>query len=98
MILRASRFNRITGVPVQVAEKVSAVLRQNLFVAAANQRGPAIVLGATVEPELEANTFVHFSEPVVTAGGHEVALNDNFVIPSPIPAHRSPIPTLRSLR
>ena len=82
-LVRASRFNRVSGVPVQIGEGASVALRENLFRAAPDAKGPAVACASAEGVSLEANVFMHFAgPPVVAATGPAIVIDPADVIPA----------------
>jgi hypothetical protein len=79
VILRSSRFN-VTGVPLRVSDGATPVVRQNVFVAGAQGRLPAVEVSPDAAPALDGNVFVHYTNVVSPASRRDL-LEGNFVIP-----------------
>lgn len=78
--IRSSRFN-VTGVPLRVGEGAAPDVRQNVFVAGAGGRTPAVDVAPGAVPRLEGNVFVHFPQVIAPAARRDALLDGNFVIP-----------------
>ena len=81
--LRSSRFN-VIGLPVRVGDGAAPVIRQNVFVAGADRRTPAVDVEPGAAPRLEGNVFVQFPQvisPLVPPARRDSILDGNFVIP-----------------
>lgn len=86
-LVRGSRFNGVTGVPVQIGEGASVTLRENVFRAAPGAKGPAVACVSAEGVSLEANVFMHFAgPPVVAATGPAIVIDASYVIPPPAAA------------
>jgi serine/threonine protein phosphatase PrpC len=77
--LRSSRFN-IIGLPVRVADTSAPTIRQNVFVAGADRRTPAVDVEPGASPRLEGNVFVYFPQVISPPGRRDALLDGNFVI------------------
>ena len=81
--VRASRFNGLSGVPVQIGEGASVTLQDNLFRAAPGATGPAVACASAEGVSLDANVFMHFAgPPVVAATGPAIVIDPADVIPA----------------
>jgi hypothetical protein len=81
-ILRSSRFN-VVGVPIRVADASAPLIQQNVFIAGADRRAPAIDVGPAATPRLEGNVFLRFPQPIAPAARRDALLGgNNFVIPT----------------
>ena len=81
--LRSSRFN-VIGLPVRVGDGSAPVIRQNVFVAGADRRTPAVDVEPGAAPRLEGNVFVQFPQvisPLLPPARRDSILDGNFVIP-----------------
>ena len=82
-LVRASRFNGLSGVPVQIGEGASVTLHDNLFRAAPGATGPAVACASADGVSLDANVFMHFAgPPVVAATGPAIVIDPADVIPA----------------
>jgi hypothetical protein len=78
--LRSSRFN-VVGLPVRVGDSSAPVIRQNVFVAGADRRTPAVDVEPGAAPRLEGNVFVHFPQVISPPARRDALLDGNIVIP-----------------
>jgi serine/threonine protein phosphatase PrpC len=77
--LRSSRFN-VIGLPVRVGDSAAPTIRQNVFVAGADRRTPAIEVGLGASPRLDGNVFASFPQVVAPPARRDLLLDSNFVI------------------
>ena len=83
-LVRASRFNGVSGVPVQIGDGALVTLRENVFRAAPGAKGPAVACVSAKGVSLDANVFMHFpGPPVVAATGPAIVIDAGYVIPPP---------------
>ena len=83
-LVRASRFQGLSGVPVQIGEGASVSLRDNLFRAAPGATGPAVACASANGVSLQGNVFMHFAgPPVVAAAGPAIVIEPADVVPVP---------------
>jgi hypothetical protein len=85
-LVRASRFRDVQGVPMRIGGSAHPVLRQNLFVQGAHERGPAIHVQDEASPTLEGNVFVGYAQAIgAPPSRREHLLRGNYVITSDEP-------------
>jgi hypothetical protein len=81
VVLRSSRFT-VVGVPIRVGDTSTPLIRQNIFVAGAERRTPAIDVAPGAMPRLEGNVFVRFPQAISPASRRDSLLTGNFVFPA----------------
>ena len=79
--LRSSRFN-VIGLPMRIGDRSAPLIRQNVFVAGADRRTPAVDVAPGAAPRLEGNVFVHFPQVISPQARRDSLLEGNFVIPA----------------
>jgi serine/threonine protein phosphatase PrpC len=87
-VLRASRFQEISGLPLRIAGSARPVVRQNLFIQGARETGPAVHVQDAARPTLDGNVFVGYTEAIgAPPSQREHLVRGNFIAR---PAERHP--------
>jgi hypothetical protein len=82
VLVRASRFERLSGMPLRIAAAATTDIRQNYFIAANAGQSPAIEVSDDSKSLFDGNLFVHFGEIVMPPSGlRDALLATSFVIP-----------------
>jgi hypothetical protein len=64
VVLRASRFQEVRGLPLRIGGGARPVVRQNIFTQGAHEGGPAVHVQDGAQPTLDGNIFVGYAEPI----------------------------------
>jgi serine/threonine protein phosphatase PrpC len=88
IIVSASRFAEIDGVPIRVGAGARPLIRQNVFVQRPDGRSPAAEIAMDASPSLQGNVFVGYADELNAPPALRAQLLDgNLSIPSrPRPA------------
>jgi serine/threonine protein phosphatase PrpC len=82
--VRSSRFSEVQGVAIRVGPGASPAIRHNVFVrSAASGTTPAIEAADTASPQLLANLFAGYANPVQWVAGGPDLHRDNFFMRGP---------------
>ncbi len=84
VVLRASRFHEIQGLPLRIGGAARPTVRQNLFVGGADERGPAVQVQGDAQPTLVGNLFVGYAEAIgAPPPQREQLIRGNYLIRAP---------------
>jgi serine/threonine protein phosphatase PrpC len=81
VVLRSSRFN-VVGLPLRIGDAASPLVQQNVFIAGADRRTPAVDVAAAATPRLDGNVFVRFPQAVAPPARRDALLTGNYVFPA----------------
>lgn len=79
IVIRASHFSDVQGLPMRIGPGAQPDVRQNVFVRkASTDTGAAIEVSSSGSPQLTANLFVGYQNAVQWSTGGSQVLRDNF--------------------